>query len=321
MYRVRDFIETRSGLIFAVVSNLHPPDGVVSSLRFLRTPGGMVKMESSLEARQLLLRLKPEFSRFVEEFDRELTIVPVEKVVDHYRPDRCLRMMVETRQNGEIAEILTSILSRSDLELSDMGITGSHLIGAQSAKSDIDLVVYGLGNYHRAVDALRVCVDDGIFHLPEKTDWQAIYLKRKLRPADYSLTEFIWHESRKLNRVLFRDRRIDLLSARKCQEIQGSFGGTRYTRMGEATAKGRVEDCSLGWDYPAKYRVTDCMAGDHEVEEVVSFTHTYVDQLREGEEALFRGMLERVDGKRGRHRILVGTSREAPGEYIKVLRT
>ena len=320
MYRVRDFIETEDGLIFAVISYVHPPGGILSHLRFLRTRDGLVKVESSGEARKLLSRLKPQYLRFVEEFDRELTVVPPADVAAHHRPGLGLKMLMEGREDTEIVEIVNSILSHSDLKMGELGITGSHLIGAQKPNSDIDLVIYGLGNYHRAIAALRACVAAGVFTLPCEIDWQTIYRKRRLRAADYTLKEFIWHESRKINRVVFRDRRIDVMSARNCREIEGSFGESQYTSLGKVTATGQAGDCSLGWDYPARYAVTDCRAGNHEVEEVVSFTHTYVDQIRKGERALFRGILERVSGKRRYHRILVGTSREAPGEFIKVLR-
>lgn len=319
MYRVRDFIETPGGLVFAVISNLHPSAGVMSNLRFLRTPNGMVKVESSQEAEQRLSRLRPRYLRFLEEFDRELTLVPEAEIIVHHRPQHRLKTIVEGGEDTGIVRVVNAILSHSELKLCEMGITGSHLIGAQKPTSDIDLVVYGMDNYRPATNALRACAEDGVFSLPREADWRAIYRKRRLRATDYTLKEFVWHESRKYNRAVFHNRRIDILSARKCQEIEGSFAESRYARIGEVTATGRAVDCNLGWDYPARYAVIDCRAGEHEVKEVVSFTHTYVDQIREGERGLFRGMLEKVEGRERYNRILVGTSREAPGECIKVL--
>jgi predicted nucleotidyltransferase len=34
MFRVRDFVETREGLLFSVVSNLQPCSGILAQLRF-----------------------------------------------------------------------------------------------------------------------------------------------------------------------------------------------------------------------------------------------------------------------------------------------
>ena len=66
------------------------------------------------------------------------------------------------------------------------------------------------------------------------------------------------------------------------------------------------------FDYPARYRL------DHnEIVEALSFTPTYNGQAFTGETVEISGVLE--ESGDGCRRIIVGSSREAPGEYIKVL--
>ena len=74
-----------------------------------------------------------------------------------------------------------------------------------------------------------------------------------------------------------------------------------------------VTDATLAFDSPSIYRVE---YGDERINEVLSYTHTYAGQAFKGEEIEVCGFLE--EGARGKCRVVVGTTREAPDEYIKV---
>ena len=70
----------------------------------------------------------------------------------------------------------------------------------------------------------------------------------------------------------------------------------------------KVTDASLAFDSPAVYEV------EHEsVNRVLSFTHTYSGQAREGEIIKASGICEHHGNE---HWLVVGTTREARGEYI-----
>ena len=69
---------------------------------------------------------------------------------------------------------------------------------------------------------------------------------------------------------------------------------------------------AAAFDHPARYRV------EHDlVSEVVSFTPTYAGQAEVGEMIEASGWLEE-DAHHGR-RLVVGTSREADGEWIRLV--
>jgi len=72
-----------------------------------------------------------------------------------------------------------------------------------------------------------------------------------------------------------------------------------------------VKYASFAFDSPAIYEI------DHpQVNEVLSFTHTYTGQALEGETIEARGVLEQIGDET---RLVVGTTREAKGEWIKSL--
>ena len=57
-----------------------------------------------------------------------------------------------------------------------------------------------------------------------------------------------------------------------------------------------------------------------DLKEVVSFTHTYAGEVVDGEHVIAKGKVEKVitEGKEDHYRIVVGTTREAIDEYLKL---
>ena len=77
------------------------------------------------------------------------------------------------------------------------------------------------------------------------------------------------------------------------------------------TITAKVTDAEFAFDSPAIYNV------DHpEISTVLSFTHTYAGQALAGETIEARGRVEEsADGKT----LVIGTTREPKGEWIKSL--
>ena len=73
-----------------------------------------------------------------------------------------------------------------------------------------------------------------------------------------------------------------------------------------------VIDDKQAFDFPARYLIDNEMTP-----EVISFTHTYVGQAQKGETIEVAGAIE-CDSASGQRRLVVGSTREAIGEYIKV---
>jgi hypothetical protein len=87
-----------------------------------------------------------------------------------------------------------------------------------------------------------------------------------------------------------------------------------YIKQGISTVKATVIDDHRAFDFPAHYLIDNEMTP-----EVVSFTHTYVGQAQVGETIEVTGAVE-CDSASGQRRLVVGSTREAIGEYIKVCR-
>ncbi len=320
--RLRDFIITREG-IFAVVSYSHPPERYLAFLRYypcergerVRSGVGYCKVASTAQSFQYLREHHPEY--IFSHAGARMQAVPRSRVEEVLSPRERLAEIIAQPRDGleEKAARLAEIFSRA-VPASKLGVTGSLLAGLHLPSSDIDFVVYGRKNHLRARRLLAELIQEGD-EVRELTlaEWRRAYEKRFPGEKTLSFSEFLWHERRKFHKASFAGTSFDLLLVR--EHAKGAWGEESYRRLGVAEVKCVVRDASLAFDYPARYAVS---CEDHDIEEVVAYTHTYAGQAFEGEHIIARGCLEEVTSHRRSYlRLVVGTTREAAGEYIKVL--
>ena len=85
-----------------------------------------------------------------------------------------------------------------------------------------------------------------------------------------------------------------------------------FKKLSSVKIQAKVIDDSKSFDFPARYYLDNS-----EFPEAVCYTATYVGQAKQGELIEVSGVIE-INAV-GEKRILVGTSREAHSEYIKVV--
>jgi len=316
--RIRDFIETKEGLIFASVSYLHPPEGYLAFLRYYPDEEGdreregksYRKVASTEESFTFLERNFPEYI-----LAPNLQGVPMGRVSRIHLPTERLKEIARDPRNGFEQKVAALSDAFAEIDEQKKGVTGSALLGMQTASSDIDFVVYGSENFHRARDILVEIFEQGGNIRPlNEQEWGAAYGKRFGTQGELGFEEFVSYEKRKGNRGVICDTLFDILFARDRDEIDAQCD-TNFERQGRKKVRCRVTDASFAFDSPAVYRV-ECEAPD--LKEVASFTHTYAGQALEGEDIEVSGVLERAKGGDEHLRIIVGTTREAKGEYIKL---
>jgi len=297
--RLRDFIETKEHWIFSVV-DYYCGDGARCLLRYIPSPDGererdgiRFKKMGFDEAYAFIKKERPEY------IDGAM-VVPLEDITVHYQPHDGL-----TRILGSDRRVKMMVDALEGIDSGQMGITGSKLVSLGAESSDVDFVVYGM-EWYRAREALRRSIASGKIDGIDEAGWEKIYGKRK---PELNFEEFYLHERRKGNRCLLDGVLTDLLFVRSWDQIGGRVCIGEDLGMRTITAK--VTDASFAFDSPAIYEV------DHpEITTVLSFTHTYAGQALAGETIEARGRMERsADGKT----LVVGTSREPKGEWIKSL--
>ena len=153
--------------------------------------------------------------------------------------------------------------------------------------------------------ALRHAIELGVLEELSDPMWHDAYARRS---CSLSLDEYVWHERRKHNKFACAGTKVDI----SCIDAEPGWMKAPRAKLCRDVIRGTVLDDTYGFDYPARYPVAHAV-----VQEIVCYTPTYAGQARTGETVEAAGWVEQTDD--GVRRLLVGTSREATGEYVKVV--
>ncbi len=310
-YLPKDFIQTKEGLIFAVVS-YQPQEGKVGCfLRYIPSGNGWKKVDTD-QANQLLQQSHPQYYYHSIQFDTVFHAVAVNEITQHHRPEQRLQDILQLEPQDEIEQKLHNlipILVRLGVDCNLLGLTGSMLINQQQEKSDIDLAVYGRAAFRKTRQAVQQAL---IERTIDKLNTSSMEDNFQRRAGELSFDEFSWHENRKFNKAVIDGCKFDIGMVSLVDELE--LDDKQYQKKGLLTIRTKVIDDNYAFDYPAIYEVDNALTP-----QVVSFTHTYVGQAKVGEEIEVSGTVE-CDVVTGRCRLIVGSTREAKSEYIKVCR-
>lgn len=296
--RIRDFLLDLDLWVYAVAA-YDNEERAGCLLRYVPDPAGdRVDQEGRRyrkvgfeEGYQLLSDRKPEFLDLLHR-------VPYDQVSRILKPElECLRVEREEPRVKAIADQLALVPGT-------YGCSGSRLCGLANAGSDIDLVVYGRA-WFTAQQHLQQAVAEGRVGDLDEDLWQRIYAKRN---PSIPYPVFRLHEERKWNRGRIGSTYFDLLYARSYDALTSALPSGKGTVLGKGTVEGVVTDDRLAFDAPAIYPLEGAA-----VDKVLSFTHTYTGQVRRGETLQAKGVIEQHGDERW---LVVGTTREAKGEYI-----
>ncbi|MDD5580620.1 MAG: hypothetical protein PHY16_15240 [Methylobacter sp.] len=353
MFIAKDFIETEEGLIFAVVAQGTEQNKVLCFLRYINeslnkliplmvrqahhernrqgsperrlrvtvrpelveglnqgfldeTPG-WIKYQTE-EANAFLKQNYPAYLHYSTALDAHLHAVDTNRIIRHYQPRQRLQQIMQANRHDRIEQDvlrLGELYQQQGLDLSQAGITGSILIGAQQQNSDIDLVCYERNFFHACRAVTRKLINQGQLQELNHNDWRQSYERRS---CALSFADYVWHEQRKYNKAMINGRKFDLNFIDSLVNPKPQ----NYQKCGSITLQCRITDDTRAFDYPAEYQI------EHEhISSIACFTATYTGQAVSGERVEVSGMLEQT--AQGTKRIVVGSSREAPGEYIKVM--
>ena len=316
---LRDFFITKEGWVFSVSDYFHPAEGIRSILRYVPDQNGeRVSKKDQMPYHKLDFGESFQFLKKMHgEWISEVCLVPRDEIVRILKPNDAVLDILEKKRSFPAAFELIRRFKDASIPVSSMGISGSILAGLDNDSSDIDFVVYG-NDWILAKDVLKR-MKQADFSKPETADfkiselddamWHTVYKKRK---SPLSFEDFFAHEIRKGNRGMFlrsggqENVYFDLLFVRSFDQIQ--FPIPRGIDAFKTEIEAVVTDASFSFDSPAIYLI------DHdEIDEIYSYTHTYVGQALKGETVRARGVVEVIGDKK---RLVIGTSREAQDEWM-----
>ena len=296
--RLRDFVEDKDGWIYAV-SAYDNTERAGCVLRYVPDENGE-RVSKSTGVHYKKYDFEPAFEFIKKHKPQYLDVVhriPLADIRRVIKPDEEIgNVIARNKRVAKLAKVF-------NVPMGTFGCTGSLLCGLENEASDVDMVVYGR-YWFEAQKNLIAAVKEGRVNGMTDEMWDKVYNKR-VPEIDYAT--FVLHEERKWNRGEIDGTYFDLLFTRSYDEMTG-IDMTKGPFLGKKTIEATVTDASLSFDSPAVYKV------DHpEISKVLSFTHTYSGQALKGEVIEACGVVEDHGSEKW---LVVGTTREAKGEYI-----
>jgi len=219
----------------------------------------------------------PEYVYFCP-FRQKLVIAPPASLIKAvYVPNQRLQALLKRRKRDRLQELALKIIRLLSVESGvppeDFGLHGSISLNMHSAKSDIDLVVYGAESF-RSLEA-------AVGRLVAKDEFEVIGKNR----AQYNGKVFVYN------------------AVRKPEEVNVKYGDQEYSPVASVKFRCRVEQDSEAMFRPAIYLISDyqplnvaSVLERTQIPKVVtSMIGFYRNVARKGENMEVSGVLERVE--------------------------
>jgi len=318
-------VETIEGWIFTVKGHLHPPDRWIAYLRYLPDPFGDRTREGVAYRRlyrfedqvDLLRARHPEYLCLDPVLGIEVQSVPRSSVEAVHDPGAFLARLRETGPadpvQGDALALAGLLQQAAGVPWSELGVSGSVMLGTHRRDSDLDLLVYGEKSSRAVYRALAELLQeaDGPIRMPDDEELGGVHAAHS---PDTPLTfqDFARHQRRKVNEGRYRGRPFFLRFVKRPEEAGETYGQRRYQPAGRATIRAAVHDDGDAIFTPCCCSVRQVTALEgapvDDLREIVSFRGRFSDQVRAGEVAEARGSVERVvhETADAYHRLVVG---------------
>ncbi len=300
------FLVTTDNLVFEVKEVLQPTERLIAYLRYVPDDNGDRRLHdgtklskmANLEDREAYLRsMAPEYIWFDCSKGREIESVPDDRIayvldpVDSLRELRDMGSHLDDLQQTSV-ELAHLLVKESNVEWSDIGITGSQLVGLHTSRSDMDLVVYGEEPGKRVYEALKRRSGK----LRDVEPYRGHELDRHTKFRWGGVPQFLdllkVREKEKVLQGFFRSYEFFVRMVKLPTDMKEVYGDVVCQHMGEIeTVCDILSDCNSIFT-PAEYGVSsESMSG---LMKLVSYRGRFTEHAHAGETVRIRGRLEEV---------------------------
>jgi hypothetical protein len=344
-FRDRDFIQTKEGLLFCVVGQIHPYDRVISYIKYIPSESGLWKNRGKNYSRifekytiphliktfDYLKKNHPHYLFYSPVDKITLTAVPHKYISKHFKPELKLAQLIKSEKldslQNKLIKFITLLKEISNLPSQSFGVTGSLLLDIHdSSFSDIDIIIYGIKESWTLKNILTENSDSKLFMKRLEGNALKEWCIKKTKQYPLKFDEALEIYKKKWNLGIFEDKWVSIHPVKIENENQTEYGEETYIPCDQVTIKAVVEDNSESIFLPSKYRISnvDFLKGNIEngITEVLSFESLYDSIADNGDQIEVKGKLEKVvnqETKDVHYRVLVGSSKGKGKEYIKLV--
>jgi len=330
--RDHDCFETMEHWVFIVVGDVHPAGRVWSILKYIPGDGAwgsdgrkfvrviqQYTVEELLKVIRFLDENQPSYVYYDPTVQAKVIAPPTDRIIRIYNSRKRLAELLSRPSNNQLEKSLISLVESlselSGVSTEYFGVTGSILPGIHHQNSDIDLVVYGVENIWKVLEALKRLQREGMVALlGDKDPWG--WAARAARRYPIPLNNLLRLASNVTNKGVYNGVAFSLHGVR--EKPMHRHGEVFYSSLGMARVKLRVIDVRESLFTPAVYFVEDESGS---IDRIVCYDMMLAGVLREGDLVEVYGKLEAAwsNGEEAWRQILIGSYEGAGKEYIKIL--
>ena len=291
------FIITKDGLIFEVKGVVHPRDRVIAYLRYVPTPSGYQKVYDLGEREAYLQKNYASYLWFSEPHGRIVQSVPNDRIGSILNPVDCLRNLRDRTDKVSDLErasvdLVERLVTSTGIEWSDIGVTGSQLVGVAKSDSDIDLVVFGLNPCRKFHTGLSKNIDtiEGVERYTGPLLDEHVSFRWGAHTGLRSILREI--EQAKVLQGLFNEYHFFVRLVKTPADFDQVYGDVSFQMRGQQLVSGRVIGDNDSIFTPCEYLV-EC-DGIPDLMRLVSYRGRFTEQVSRGASFEAQGRLEVV---------------------------
>jgi len=329
-----DYLETKdNGFIFDVKGLRHPNNKIISFLRFIPQKDGERKRKGigykkiyDLEERYSFLRENyPKYLFYSSNYDLELQGVKKNEIKKIFTPHECLQNLKNKSNPSESqqrsVDLCNLLINDGNLTESEIGITGSQMVGLNKKDSDIDLVIYGTETSKRFQETLpRIFESPNGIRKYTFEEYKAHY-KFRAGGSGISFNDFYRSERNKLHQGIFRGKEFFIRYIKSPKDWNGSYYDYQFKNCGRIRLKAQVFDASDALFTPCTYNIkpttlldeSDSQSGinPEKITKISSYRGRFCEHAEQGDFVMVEGKLEQVQYKSEPpyYRILLGNQK------------
>jgi predicted nucleotidyltransferase len=290
------FVITVDGLIFEVKGVIHPKDRIIAYVRYVpnivSSKPKFQKIYDLSERETFLKENYPEYLWFSKAHERILQSVPYNRVAQILNP---VEHMDQIRKDSSALSISTSklvdsLLEYTGIDRSDIGVTGSQLVGVAQETSDIDLIVFGKSVCNEFYRKLK----DNFEEIPEIERYSGKLLDEHLKFRWGSLVKY--HstlreiEREKILQGVFETRQFFIRLVKRRKDVPESFGQIVSENSELEEVQCLILDDSESFFTPCVYKVES--TDFPELKQIISFRGRFTEHVSKGDSVKAKGRLE-----------------------------
>jgi hypothetical protein len=310
---------------------LHPKNRKICFIRFYPDTKGersrnniTYKKIYNIDERYKFLRENyPQYLFHSNQYDLELQGVMINKIEKIYSPRDHLKKIMSKKELNEINSISLKLcyylMKEGNLNLNNIGISGSPMVSLNKNDSDIDLVIYGTEISHAIQDTL-----ENLYKF-KKNDLRKYNLEEfkkhfqfRAEGSGISFDEFLRSEKYKLHQGKFNGKDFFIRYLKTPKDWPGSYYDFRFKNIGRIQLKAKILDSTDSIFTPCTYKIKtlriDYLASPsseikpNKIIQINSYRGRFCEHAKKNDSVFAEGKLEKVIYKNSEilYRVLLG---------------